>query len=61
MDFELELRFLAIFFATILLGQALLLLAWAAAKGVRRAVAGTRRAHARVAARASATTVQPIL
>ncbi|MFA4841362.1 MAG: hypothetical protein WC580_06615 [Agrococcus sp.] len=59
MDAEIELRFLAIFFAALLLVQALLLLSWAAAKGVRKGLATLRPAHRAEATVAPAAPARP--
>jgi hypothetical protein len=58
-DVEIELRFLAIFFAGLLLVQALLLLAWGAARGVLRGIAAMRRVPAVEPNRPAAAAAQP--
>lgn len=61
MDGEVELRFLAIFFAALLLVQALLLLSWVAAKGVRRGLAAVRRVPVVEPTPPQAPAAQPLL
>ena len=61
MDLETELRFLAVFFAAMLLAQVVLLLWWVAAKGARRANAAIRRARGPEAERTSTGAAQPFI
>lgn len=59
MDAEFELRFLAVFFTALLLVQALLLLSWVAAKGVRRGLAAMRHVPAVERTTRAGVTAQP--
>ncbi len=59
MDVEIELRFLATFFAALLLLQALVLLTWVTARGVRRGLAVMRRVPVVEPTQAPTPTVQP--
>jgi hypothetical protein len=58
-DLEIELRFLAVFFAALLVVQALLLLTWVAARGVRKGRAALRPAARIESTQPAAAPAQP--